>query len=75
MRSTKNVDPDKYCYMDLMNDVYQLSLSHISSKVGLDITYTYFVLGTNETLAIAEDNDLMKMLDLNKNHKYIHLYV
>ena len=73
--SIEKVDPYMYFFLDLMNEIYEIALSHIPSQVGLDITFKYLVHGSDDMMVIAGDDDIMKMFKLHRIHRNIHLYV
>ena len=58
-----------------MNNVYEFALSHIPSRVGLNITFTCLVHRREDMMVTASDDDIMKMFKLHRIHRNIHLYV
>ncbi|KAA8538993.1 hypothetical protein F0562_025685 [Nyssa sinensis] len=52
VNSIGNIDLDRYCFLELMDDVCQVSLSHLSSSIGLAIDAYCDVPGSNEKMAV-----------------------
>ncbi|KAA8536798.1 hypothetical protein F0562_029276 [Nyssa sinensis] len=69
-----NVDPDRYCYIDLMQDVAELSLSHVSVIIGFYFTIYCDIPGCNDRMLVESDVDLLKMFEIHKSGK-INVYV
>ena len=69
-----NVDPDRYSYFDLLDDVCKTTLSQVSPELVMAITLSCDVLGDIEKMPIDGDSDLMRMFEMNRHSKNIHLY-
>ncbi|KAA8538874.1 hypothetical protein F0562_025566 [Nyssa sinensis] len=69
-----NVDPDKYSYIELLQDVGDLSLSHVSAVIGFAINLHCDIPGSNDRMIVSSDLDVLKMFEIH-NSREINLYV
>ena len=67
------VDPDRYCHMDMLNDICKCAIG--DEQEGYMILVWYDTLGTNERLEITNDVDMVTMFNLHAGVVLIHLYV
>ncbi|KAA8524684.1 hypothetical protein F0562_011107 [Nyssa sinensis] len=74
MNIIRNVDPDRYSYLNLTEDIGQVSLSHLSSRVGLALTILCDVPRSNDKLLVESDEDILRMFEIHNSRK-IKLYV
>lgn len=71
----RNVDPDRYCYFDLVADVTDSVLSHMPSNEGIAITVHCAIPGSNEKLLLDSDTSVLQMFKLQCSGGLINLYV
>ncbi|KAA8531001.1 hypothetical protein F0562_005709 [Nyssa sinensis] len=69
-----NVDPDKYSYIELLQDVGELSLSHVSAVIGFAINLHCDIRGSNDRMIVSSDLDVLKMFEIHNGRK-INIYV
>ncbi|KAA8524637.1 hypothetical protein F0562_011060 [Nyssa sinensis] len=74
MNIIRNVDLDRYSYLNLTEDIGQVSLSHLSSRVGLALTILCDVPRSNDKLLVESDEDILRMFEIHNSRK-IKLYV
>ncbi|KAA8536051.1 hypothetical protein F0562_028529 [Nyssa sinensis] len=56
-----NVDPDKYSYIKLLQDVGELSLSHVSVVIGFAINLHCDIPDSNDRMIVSSDLDVSKI--------------
>lgn len=71
----KNVEPNRYSYIDLLDDVAEKSLSTVPCGNGFTITLKSVIPGSNETMVVGCDLDVLDMFRLNSKTSQIELFV
>ncbi|KAG5561539.1 hypothetical protein RHGRI_004547 [Rhododendron griersonianum] len=71
----KNVEPNRYSYIDLLDDVAEKSLSTVPCGNGYTITLKSVIPGSNETMVVGCDLDVLDMFRLNSKTSQIELFV
>ncbi|KAF7150533.1 hypothetical protein RHSIM_Rhsim02G0213500 [Rhododendron simsii] len=71
----KNVEPNCYSYIDLLDDVSEKSLSTVPCGNGCTITLKSVIPGSNETMVVGCDLDVLDMFRLNSKTCQIELFV
>ncbi|KAA8524854.1 hypothetical protein F0562_011277 [Nyssa sinensis] len=59
----RNVDPNRYGYQDLIEDIGQVPLSNLSSRVGLAPIMLCDVPGSKDKMPIESDKDILRMFE------------
>ncbi|XP_058183001.1 uncharacterized protein LOC131300952 [Rhododendron vialii] len=70
-----NIDPDKYCYFDLVADVSEKLLSHYPSGLGLAISIFCELPGTEYRIDLDSDKSLIDMFNLDGVPITLNLFV
>ncbi|XP_059657194.1 uncharacterized protein LOC132303785 [Cornus florida] len=72
-----NVDPDRYCFIDLMDDVLQVSLENLPAQLGVSIIMHCDLPGSHEKMVVQSDADMLQMFSLYTNpyKKFVHVHV
>ncbi|KAA8524279.1 hypothetical protein F0562_010702 [Nyssa sinensis] len=68
------VDPDKYSYIKLLQDVGELSLSHVFVVIGFAINLHCDIPGSNDRMIVSSDLVVLKMFEIH-NSREINIYV
>ena len=71
----RNIEPDRYSYIDLLSDVCENVLNCISSGQNFMIALCCDIPGTVETMNIETDSDVLEMFGLHRRNGYINVYV
>ncbi|CAK9140743.1 unnamed protein product [Ilex paraguariensis] len=71
----KNIDPDVYCYFDMLNDVCEIALKDVPSNVNTSISLSCGIHGSMQKMHVNEDADVVKMFQLNNKSTVIHVYI
>ncbi|KAA8537001.1 hypothetical protein F0562_029479 [Nyssa sinensis] len=74
VNTISNVDPNKYSYIELLQDVGELSLSHVSTVIGFAINLHCDIPGSNDKMIVSSDLDVLKMFEIH-NSREINIYV
>ncbi|KAA8537866.1 hypothetical protein F0562_027554 [Nyssa sinensis] len=74
VNTISNVDPDKYSYIELLQDVGDLSLSHVSAVIRFAINLHCDISGSNDRMIVSSDLDVLKMFEI-QNSREINIYV
>ncbi|KAA8549022.1 hypothetical protein F0562_000706 [Nyssa sinensis] len=74
VNTISNVDPDKYSYIKLLQDVGELSLFYVSTVIGFAINLYCDILSSNDRMIISSDLDVLKMFEVH-NSREINIYV
>ncbi|KAA8517316.1 hypothetical protein F0562_017609 [Nyssa sinensis] len=74
VNTISNVDPNKYSYIELLQDVGELSLSHVSAVIGFAINLHCDIPGSNARMIVSSDLDVLKMFEIH-NSREINIYV
>ncbi|KAA8547102.1 hypothetical protein F0562_003531 [Nyssa sinensis] len=74
VNTISNVDPDKYSYIELLQDIGELSLSHVSAVIGFAINLHCDIPGSNDRMIVSSDLDVLKMFEIHNNRE-INIYV
>ncbi|KAG5562515.1 hypothetical protein RHGRI_005292 [Rhododendron griersonianum] len=70
-----NIDPDKYCYFDLVADVSEKLLSHYPPGLGLAISIFCELTGTGYRIDLDSDKSLIDMFNLDGVPSTLNLFV
>ncbi|KAA8537000.1 hypothetical protein F0562_029478 [Nyssa sinensis] len=71
VHTISNVDPDKYSYIKLLQDVGELSLSHVSAVIGFAINLHCDIPGSNDRMTVSSDLDVLKMFEIHNNEAFV----
>lgn len=71
----RNVDPDRYSYLDLLDDVSDSVLSYIPGSRGLDINLTCDIPGSSERRPVVTDKDVFDMFYVEGRLEIVNLFV
>ncbi|KAF7154271.1 hypothetical protein RHSIM_Rhsim01G0131900 [Rhododendron simsii] len=71
----KNIEPHKYGYMDLLDDVSSRSFNHLPSDRGFTIKMYGYKPGTNERMDVSSDLDVIEMFGFYCNICVLDLHV
>jgi hypothetical protein len=73
----RNVDPDRYSYLDLIDDISRLLdvPTGCNDDRGLPFSISFCHPGSHIRIPINTDSHILDMFKLNSNCIYIHLYV
>ncbi|KAA8524887.1 hypothetical protein F0562_011310 [Nyssa sinensis] len=74
VNTISNVDPDKYSYIELLQDVGELSLAHVYVVIGFAIYLHCDIPGSNDRMIVSSDLDVLKMFEIHNNRE-INIYV
>ncbi|KAA8518337.1 hypothetical protein F0562_015780 [Nyssa sinensis] len=74
VNTISNVDPDKYSYIELLQDVGELSLPHVSAVIGFAINLHCDIPSSNDRMIALSDLDVLKMFKIY-NSREINIYV
>ncbi|KAA8525879.1 hypothetical protein F0562_007734 [Nyssa sinensis] len=74
VNTISNVDPGKYSYIELLQDVGELSLSHVSAVIEFAINLHCDIPGSNDRMIVSNDLDVLKMFEIH-NSREINIYV
>lgn len=71
----RNVDPDKYLYFDLLDDISDTVLSYLPASRGVAIKLFCDIPGTFEKRAVENDKDVFDMFYLGGRIKTVNMFV
>ncbi|XP_042499876.1 uncharacterized protein LOC122078072 [Macadamia integrifolia] len=68
------VDPDEYCYRDMVTDIYNTVTRHV--PIGHNVRFKVkCILPNNQDLEVNKDEVVVQLFELNLQVDYINLYV
>lgn len=70
-----SIQPERYSYLDLLNDVSTRSFTHLPTHTGAVITMHFNKPGSNERMDVGSDLDVIEMFGLYSNVCVADLYV
>lgn len=71
----KNIDPDRYSYMELVADCCEVPLTNVSARSDLALELYCFLPGSSVRLDIQNHKDLMAVFELYAGFSQIHPFV
>ncbi|KAI8527005.1 hypothetical protein RHMOL_Rhmol12G0043000 [Rhododendron molle] len=71
----KNIEPHKYGYMDLLDDVSSRSFNHLPSDRGFTIKMYGYKPGSNERMDVSSDLDVIEMFGFYCNVFVLDLHI
>ncbi|PNX86322.1 hypothetical protein L195_g042400, partial [Trifolium pratense] len=69
-----NVDPDRYSYFDLVDDVNELATDVGCKDSSLSVSLCFFHPGSQGKIPIKTDSDVLDIFKLNNMRSCIHVY-
>ncbi|KAA8541320.1 hypothetical protein F0562_025283 [Nyssa sinensis] len=71
VNTISNVDLDKYFYIELLQDIGELSLSHVFAVIGFAINLHCDIPGSNDRMIVSSDLDVLKMFEIHNNEAFV----
>ncbi|KAA8544402.1 hypothetical protein F0562_022414 [Nyssa sinensis] len=69
-----NVDPDRYSHIDMIDDVYQLSLINSSITNAMTMNLSCSIPESNQRMLVDSDHDILQMFEICGKYKQIDIY-
>ncbi|KAL3529565.1 hypothetical protein ACH5RR_008887 [Cinchona calisaya] len=71
----RNIDPDRYSYIDLLADVSEKALNHVSGGLNIMIVLSCDIPSSVGRMEVNNDNDVLEMFKLHRRSGCINVYV